>query len=78
MDAIFGAALTVMYAKCECTEKALEIFYKLREKDTAAWTSVMCVLAMNGETNKALELFSAMKLIGAKPDDTTFIGVFNF
>ncbi|XP_044502209.1 pentatricopeptide repeat-containing protein At1g31430 [Mangifera indica] len=75
VDAVVGTALIEMYAKCGCKEKALEIFYKLREKDTAAWTSVICGLAMNGETDKALELFSAMKQVGAKPDDITFIGV---
>ncbi|GLU09786.1 hypothetical protein SLE2022_266270 [Rubroshorea leprosula] len=75
VDTVVGTALIEMYAKCGCIEKALEIFYGLREKDTASWTSVICGLAMNGKTNKALELFSEMKQAGIKPDDITFVGV---
>ncbi|KAF2320859.1 hypothetical protein GH714_031379 [Hevea brasiliensis] len=75
IDCVVGTALIEMYAKCGCVEKALEIFYGLREKDTASWTSIICGLAMNGKTVTALELFSKMKQVGAKPDDITFIGV---
>ncbi|KAL5737171.1 hypothetical protein ACOSQ2_031959 [Xanthoceras sorbifolium] len=75
VDAVVGTALIEMYAKCGCIEKALEIFYNLREKDTASWTSIICGLAMNGKINKALELFTEMKQLGARPDDITFIGV---
>ncbi|GAV62537.1 PPR domain-containing protein/PPR_2 domain-containing protein [Cephalotus follicularis] len=75
IDAVVGTALIEMYGKCGCIEKSLEIFYGLRVKDTTSWTSIICGLAMNGKTGKALELFSEMKLVGAKPDDITFIGV---
>ncbi|GMY35939.1 pentatricopeptide repeat-containing protein At1g31430-like [Fagus crenata] len=75
MDAVVGTALIEMYAKCGCVEKSLKIFYELKEKDTASWTSIICGLAMNGKTRKALELFLEMKQAGAKPDDITFIGV---
>lgn len=75
VDAVVATALIEMYAKCGCIEKALEIFYEHREKDTASWTSIICGLAMNGKINKALEFFSEMERIGAKPDDITFIGV---
>ncbi|KAG7989121.1 hypothetical protein I3843_03G221400 [Carya illinoinensis] len=75
VDAVVGTALIEMYAKCGCVEKSLELFYELKEKDTASWTSIICGLAMNGKTSKALELFSEMKKAGAKPDDITFVGV---
>ncbi|KAF5725806.1 hypothetical protein HS088_TW23G00535 [Tripterygium wilfordii] len=75
MDAVLGTAIVEMYAKCGCIEKALEIFYSLREKDAATWTSIICGLAMNGKTNAALKLFSEMERLGARPDDITFIGV---
>lgn len=75
VDAVVATALIEMYAKCGLIEKALEIFYELREKDAASWTSIICGLAMNGKINKALELFSQMISGGAKPDDITFIGV---
>jgi pentatricopeptide repeat protein len=75
VDAIVGTALIEMYAKCGHVEKSLEVFCGLKEKDIAAWTSMIYGLAMNGKTSKALELFSEMKQAGAKPDDITFIGV---
>lgn len=75
VDAVVATALIEMYAKCGLIEKALEIFYKQREKDTASWTSIICGLALNGKVNKALELFSQMITVGSKPDDITFIGV---
>lgn len=75
VDTIVGTALIEMYAKCGCIEKALEIFYGMREKDAACWTSIICGFAMNGNSNKALELFSEMKQAGARPDGITFIGI---
>ncbi|CAJ1932733.1 unnamed protein product [Sphenostylis stenocarpa] len=75
VDAVVGTALIEMYAKCGCIDKSLEIFNGLKEKDTASWTSIICGLAMNGKTSKALELFEAMQMFGLKPDDVTFIAV---
>ncbi|XP_057445104.1 pentatricopeptide repeat-containing protein At1g31430-like [Lotus japonicus] len=75
VDTVVGTALIEMYAKSGCVEKSLEVFNGLKEKDTASWTSIICGLAMNGKTNKALELFEAMETLGAKPDDVTFITV---
>lgn len=75
IDAVVGTALIEMYAKCGCIDKSLEIFKEVREKDTAAWTSIICGLAMNGRSSKALELFSEMRQAGINPDDITFIGV---
>ncbi|KAK7843208.1 pentatricopeptide repeat-containing protein [Quercus suber] len=75
VDTVVGTSLIEMYAKCGCVEKSLDIFYELKEKDTASWTSIICALAMKGKTSKALELFLEMKQAGATPDDITFIGV---
>lgn len=75
IDAAVGTALMDMYAKCGCIDKSLNIFRRVEGKDTATWTSIICGLALNGQTSKALELFLEMKSIGAEPDDITFIGV---
>ncbi|XP_057509604.1 pentatricopeptide repeat-containing protein At1g31430-like [Actinidia eriantha] len=56
-------------------DKSLEIFHRLKEKDTASWTSIICGLAMNEWSIKAVDLFSEMKRAGFRPDDITFIGV---
>ncbi|CAI9104513.1 OLC1v1003199C1 [Oldenlandia corymbosa var. corymbosa] len=52
-----------------------KIFQGLEHKDAASWTAIICGLAMNGKSSKALEMFSEMKNAGIKPDDITFIGV---
>lgn len=75
VDAVVGTALIEMYAKCGCIEKSLEIFYGLKEKDTATWTSIIFGLARNGNASKALELFEAMETFGARPDDVTFTAI---
>ncbi|KAK4708293.1 hypothetical protein R3W88_029218 [Solanum pinnatisectum] len=75
VTAVVGTALIEMYAKCGCIEKSMEIFDELEEKDTASWTSIICALAMSGNTRKALELFSEMEQAGFRPDDITYIGV---
>ncbi|XP_062090638.1 pentatricopeptide repeat-containing protein At1g31430 [Humulus lupulus] len=75
IDAVVGTALIEMYAKCGCIDESLEIFKGTGDKDTASWTSIICGLAMNGQANKALELFSEMKRVGINPDYITFIGV---
>ncbi|KAG8368889.1 hypothetical protein BUALT_Bualt15G0093500 [Buddleja alternifolia] len=75
IDAVVGTALIEMYAKCGLLEKSLQIFYNLNHKDTASWTSIICALAMNGDTTRALQLYSEMIQIGIQPDDITFIGV---
>lgn len=75
IDTVVGTALIEMYAKCGCIDESVEIFNGMKEKDAATWTAIVCALAMNGKTSKALELFSEMKQVGIKPDDITFIGV---
>lgn len=75
VDAVVGTALIEMYAKCGYIEKSVEIFNGMKQKDTASWTSIICGLAMNGKTGKALDFFSKMTWAGVRPDDITFIGV---
>lgn len=75
IDTVVGTALIEMYAKCGYVEKSLDIFNGIKGKDAASWTCIISALAMNGKTNKALELFSEMKQAGIRPDDITFIGV---
>ncbi|KAG9153263.1 hypothetical protein Leryth_020856 [Lithospermum erythrorhizon] len=75
IDAVVGTALMEMYAKCGRTEKSLEIFMGLKEKDTRSWTSMICNMAMSGNASTALRLFSEMEQAGCRPDEITFIGV---
>ncbi|CAI9274003.1 unnamed protein product [Lactuca saligna] len=71
-DLYVGNSLIDMYCKCGSTEKALQVFQKMEHKDSVSWTSVISGLAVNGNANYALDLFSKMN---TKPTHGTFVGV---
>ncbi|KAF5473231.1 hypothetical protein F2P56_009856 [Juglans regia] len=70
-----GTALIDMYAKCGNMNKAMEVFWRMKEKNVYTWTSAMGGLAMNGFGEKCLELFSLMKQDGVLPNAVTFVSV---
>ncbi|KAA8529473.1 hypothetical protein F0562_033728 [Nyssa sinensis] len=70
-----GTALIDMYAKCGNTDKAMEVFWGMKEKNVYTWSSVMGGLTMNGFGEKCLELFSLMKNEGVQPNEVTFVSV---
>ncbi|KAL6839510.1 hypothetical protein ACP4OV_030780 [Aristida adscensionis] len=77
IDAVLGTALIEMYSKCGHVDKALDVFGRMQGRDAAAWTSIICGLATNGQASRSLELFEEMQRSNAKPDGITFIGVLN-
>ncbi|XP_074343743.1 putative pentatricopeptide repeat-containing protein At5g40405 [Apium graveolens] len=70
-----GSALVDMYAKCGDVDKAMEVFWSLKEKNVYTWTSAMGGLAMNGFGNECLELFARMKHEGVEPNEVTFVSL---
>lgn len=70
-----GTALIDMYAKCGNMNKAMEVFWGMRERNVYTWTTVIGGLAMNGVGTKCLELFSLMKQAGVRPNEVTFVSV---
>ncbi|KAI3471092.1 hypothetical protein Pfo_027755 [Paulownia fortunei] len=68
-------ALIDMYCKCGSVEKALNVFNDMEEKDSVSWTSVISGLAVNGDSDHALELFSQMLREGIRPIHGTFVGI---
>ncbi|KAK9275962.1 hypothetical protein L1049_023237 [Liquidambar formosana] len=75
MDSILSTALIDMYAKCGSIELAMQVFSSSREKDVSAYTAAISGLAMNGRSNKALQLFEQMKGEGISPDSISYIAV---
>ncbi|KAF3431404.1 hypothetical protein FNV43_RR26135 [Rhamnella rubrinervis] len=75
MTLTLGTALIDMYAKCGDMNKAMEVFWGMREKNVYTWSSAMNGLAMNGFGEKCLELFSLMKQDGIQPNEVTFVAV---
>ncbi|CAK9161005.1 unnamed protein product [Ilex paraguariensis] len=75
VDIYVGNSLIDMYCKCGSVRKALEVFQKMKEKDSVSWTSVISGLAVNGIADYALRLFSEMLSEGVRPTHGTFVGI---
>lgn len=67
MTMTLGTVMVDMYAKCGNVNKAMEVFWGMKEKNVYAWASAMGGLAMNGFGKKFLQLFSPMKHDGIHP-----------
>lgn len=64
-----------MYVKCGCLENARNLFDEMEERTIVSWSAMIAGLAMHGQAEEALRLFSKMIQIGMKPNDVTFIGL---
>ncbi|KAK7295044.1 hypothetical protein RJT34_17947 [Clitoria ternatea] len=74
-DVYVGNALIDMYWKCGVVEKALDVFKKMRKKDSVSWTSIIAGLEVNGFANSALYFFSRMLREGVRPSHGAFVGI---
>ncbi|CAK9145098.1 unnamed protein product [Ilex paraguariensis] len=64
-----------MYIKCGCLEAAHNVFEEMEDRNIVSWSAMIQGLAMHGQANDALQLFSKMIQIGIKPNGVTFIGL---
>ncbi|KAG4191915.1 hypothetical protein ERO13_A07G124700v2 [Gossypium hirsutum] len=74
-DGFVGNALVDMYAKCGSVEQAFGVFQGMQCKDVFSYTAMIVGFAMNGEAERALDIFAEMPMVGIKPDEVTFVGV---
>ncbi|KAI4369610.1 hypothetical protein MLD38_018033 [Melastoma candidum] len=72
-----SAAMINMYAKCGSIESALEVFSMVRDKasDVSPWNAMICSLAMHGQSDLSLQLFSDLKKRNIEMNAITFVGV---
>ncbi|GMH27610.1 hypothetical protein Nepgr_029453 [Nepenthes gracilis] len=70
-----GTTLIDMYAKCGNIDKAMEVFWAMKEKNVYTWSSAMGGLALNGAGEKCLELFLLMEMEGVQPNEVTFLSL---
>ncbi|GAA0144662.1 hypothetical protein LIER_35982 [Lithospermum erythrorhizon] len=68
-------ALIDMYAKCGNLSRALSVFEGMMSRDLVSWNVMIHGLAVHGQGEKALHLFSKMMQEGILPDTVTFVGV---
>lgn len=76
LDAVLGAALVDMYAKCGRLDMAWEVFEKTREKQVFCWNAMIGGLAMHGRAEDAIELFLKMHN-NVMPNGITFVALLN-
>ncbi|CAA7399104.1 unnamed protein product [Spirodela intermedia] len=74
-DATIGNALIDMYSKSGSVETAAVIFNGMRHRDVYTWTTMILGLAVNGDGDGALYVFSEMLGSGARPNGVTFVSV---
>ncbi|GKU92274.1 hypothetical protein SLEP1_g6024 [Rubroshorea leprosula] len=74
-DGFIGNALVDMYSKCGSIEEAFKVFQGMKCRDVYSYTAMIVGLAMHGEAERALQIFSLMPQAGVKPDEVTFVGV---
>ncbi|XP_031478520.1 pentatricopeptide repeat-containing protein At2g45350, chloroplastic-like [Nymphaea colorata] len=75
VDGVLGAALLDMYCKCGAMDAAIQIFRTLQHKELDHWNTMIGGLALHGDTDAALALFSEMEKQPLQPNDITFIAV---
>ncbi|KAJ9550259.1 hypothetical protein OSB04_014304 [Centaurea solstitialis] len=75
VNIILGTTLIDMYMKLGCVESAEEVFSTMEKKGVSSWNAMILGLAMNGQVEKSLEMFSEMKRVGVVPNEITFVAV---
>ncbi|XP_062153206.1 pentatricopeptide repeat-containing protein At2g42920, chloroplastic [Alnus glutinosa] len=75
LNIIVTTAIIDMYCKCGSIEKARQAFEAATTKGLSCWNSMILGLAMNGDAEEALHLFSKLQSMNLKPDNVSFVGV---
>ncbi|PPD94768.1 hypothetical protein GOBAR_DD08204 [Gossypium barbadense] len=63
-DGFIGNALVDMYTKCGSTEQAFGVFQRMECKDVFSYTAMIVGFTMNGEAERALDIFAEMMMEG--------------
>ncbi|XP_019264211.1 PREDICTED: pentatricopeptide repeat-containing protein At1g26900, mitochondrial-like [Nicotiana attenuata] len=77
MDPVLATALIDMYTKSGLLMKAVNVFDNMETKDVKCWTSMIMGYGVHGEAEAAVVLFHRMEDEGFRPNEVTFLAVFN-
>lgn len=72
-----GSSLINMYAKCSCMGDARKVFNFSDERNVVMWNAMLSGHSQNGQPQEVIDLFSAMESSDFKPDEFTFVSIFN-
>ncbi|KAK7323901.1 hypothetical protein VNO77_27403 [Canavalia gladiata] len=70
-----SSGLVEAYGRCGCLAYSDSLFWRMKEKDVVAWSSLISAYALHGEATTALEIFEEMEVAGVRPDGITFLAV---
>lgn len=74
-DVMVSTSLMTMYAKCGEVEKAMELFWGIRERDLVAWSAIIAAFAQSGNYEEALSVFREMQNEKLKANAVTLVSV---
>lgn len=77
MSIRLSTSLLDMYAKNGHLDLAKRLFESMSQRDTICYNAMISGMAMHGEGENALTVFSDMEKAKIKPDDLTFLAVFS-
>lgn len=69
-----ATALIDMYSKCGNLDEARKVFAQMNEKDVVSFNAMIMALAINGEGDESLRLFSKMQELRLCPNSSTLLG----
>lgn len=75
---VVASSLLDMYSKCAETDDAIRVFEITPQRDIVSWNAMICGLAQNGQSRRALELYDEMVRLhqeSVTPNSVTFVGV---
>lgn len=70
-----GNSLIDMYAKCGRLDFSEKFFQEMENKDIISWNSMLAGYAVNGNANRAIDLFLFMQEKNAEIDSVSFLSV---
>ncbi|XP_050373958.1 LOW QUALITY PROTEIN: pentatricopeptide repeat-containing protein At2g01510, mitochondrial [Argentina anserina] len=74
-NAIVDNARLDMYVKCGSVDTAEALFEGMSQRNVISWSTMVLGYAINGESQKALHMFSRMQKQGIVPNHVTYLGV---
>ncbi|KAM0937304.1 putative tetratricopeptide-like helical domain superfamily [Dioscorea sansibarensis] len=74
-DMYVGSSLIKLYAENGRVEEARDVFDKMPERDCVLWNVMIDGYVRNGDAEKAVQMFSRMRITGINPNYVSFICV---
>lgn len=75
LNIVVLTSLIDMYVNCGCLEEGLRVFEDMPKKNIVSYSVMISGLAMHGEGEMAIRVFSDMLKEGLRPDDVVYVGV---